>query len=344
MGEIDQYRGLMFSIAYRMTGSVTDAEDIVQDAYARVLREGIEMDQPKAYLATTVTRLAINHLTSARVRRESYVGSWLPEPVLAEPGPEEHAEMADSLSMAFLVVLESLSPVERAVLLLHDVFGYQHDEIADIVGKSPQACRQILVRARRHVDEGKPRFEASREQRDEVARRFFEAVGGGDLDELLRVLAPDVVFYGDGGGKATAIAEPTMGAQRVGRFLAGLFRRARTVSATYRVVDVNGQPGAIGYDADGRVINVLSLDIADGVVTAIRAVVNPDKLGHLGPVSDLALKPPKDLRWPAWPPTLPRRPRPPPSSTPSRRRRTSGSVRSWAAWSRTCTRSRARRS
>jgi RNA polymerase sigma-70 factor (TIGR02957 family) len=296
MGEIDQYRGLMFSIAYRMTGSVGDAEDIVQDAYARVLRDGIKMTEPKAYLATTVTRLAINHLTSARVRRESYVGAWLPEPVVSEPGPEEHAEMADSLSMAFLVVLESLSPVERAVLLLHDVFGYQHEEIADIVSKSPQACRQILVRARRHVDEKKPRFEVSREQRDEVARRFFTAVDGGDLEGLLQVLAPDVVFQGDGGGKAMAVAVPVVGAVRVARFLAGLFRRATTINASYRIAEVNGQPGAIGYDADGRVINVLALDIADGLVVAVHAVVNPDKLGHLGQVSDVALRPSEDLR------------------------------------------------
>jgi RNA polymerase sigma-70 factor (ECF subfamily) len=254
------------------------------------------MTEPKAYLATTVTRLAINHLTSARVRRESYVGAWLPEPVVSEPGPEEHAEMADSLSMAFLVVLESLSPVERAVLLLHDVFGYQHEEIADIVGKSPQACRQILVRARRHVDEKKPRFEVSRAQRDEVARRFFTAVDGGDLEGLLQVLAPDVVFQGDGGGKATAVAVPVVGAVRVARFLAGLFRRAATINASYRIAEVNGQPGAIAYDADGRVINVLALDIADGQVIAVHAVVNPDKLGHLGQVSDVALRPSEDLR------------------------------------------------
>jgi RNA polymerase sigma-70 factor (ECF subfamily) len=204
--------------------------------------------------------------------------------------------MADSLSMAFLVVLESLSPVERAVLLLHDVFGYQHEEIADIVSKSPQACRQILVRARRHVDEKKPRFEVSREQRDEVARRFFTAVDGGDLEGLLQVLAPDVVFQGDGGGKATAVAVPVVGAVRVARFLAGLFRRAATINASYRIAEVNGQPGAIAYDADGRVINVLALDIADGQVIAVHAVVNPDKLGHLGQVSDVALRPSEDLR------------------------------------------------
>jgi RNA polymerase sigma-70 factor (ECF subfamily) len=328
MGEVEQYRGLMFSIAYRMTGSVSDAEDIVQEAFARVLRLETEMTEPKAYLATTVTRLAINQLTSARARRESYVGAWLPEPVVTEPGPEEHAEMADSLSMAFLVVLESLSPVERAVLLLHDVFGYEHGEIADIVGKSPQACRQILVRARRHVDEGKPRFEASREQRDEVARRFFAATEGGDLDALLAVLAPDVEFYGDGGGKAQAATGPMLGSVRVARFLTGLFRRGRGLDISIRTAEINGQPGAIGYDQAGRVIGVFVLDIADGLVIAIRSVVNPDKLQHLGPVSDVALKPPQDLAWPAWPLISPRRPLPPRSSSRSPRHPTRGCARS----------------
>ena len=295
MGEVEQYRGLMFSIAYRMTGSVSDAEDIVQEAFARVLRDGIEMDEPKAYLATTVTRLAINQLRSARVRRESYVGAWLPEPVVSEPGPEEHAEMADSLSMAFLVILESLNPTERAVLLLHDVFGYDHAEIATIVGKSDAACRQILVRARRHVADGKPRFAANREQRDAVARRFFAAADGGDMDELLAVLAPDVTFYGDGGGKAQAVAAPLAGGERVARFLAALFRRGRALDVSVRFAEVNGQPGAVTYDAAGKVVNVFALDIADGLVIAIRSVVNPDKLRHLGPVSDVALRPSQDL-------------------------------------------------
>ncbi|MGD0559327.1 MAG: RNA polymerase sigma-70 factor [Streptosporangiaceae bacterium] len=328
MGEVEQYRGLMFSIAYRMTGSVSDAEDIVQEAFARVLRLEPEMADPKAYLATTVTRLAINQLTSARARRESYVGAWLPEPVVTEPGPEEHAEMADSLSMAFLIVLESLSPVERAVLLLHDVFGYDHAEIADIVGKSPQACRQVLVRARRHVDEGKPRFESSREQRDEVGRRFFAAAEGGDLDALLAVLAPDVVFHGDGGGKAQAVTGPLLGSVRVARFLTGLFRRGNALGVSIRLTEVNGQPGAIGLDSSGRVIGVFVLDIVDGLVVTVRSVVNPDKLHHLGAVSDVALKPPQDLPWPAWPPISPRRPLPPPSSSRSPRRPTRGCARS----------------
>jgi RNA polymerase sigma-70 factor, ECF subfamily len=279
-----RHRPLLFSIAYRMTGSVSDAEDIVQEAFARLaraLRSGTTVSEPKAYLATAATRLALNHLRSARLHRESYVGTWLPEPVLTGPGPEEHAEMADSLSMAFLVVLESLSPTERAVFLLHEVFGYEHKEIAEITGTSVANSRQVLARARRHIDEGKPRFEASRAQREEVARRFFAAADGGDVDALLRALAPDAVYYGDGGGKARALAAPMHGRERIARFLPGLFRRIRKRQGSIRIAEVNGQPGAVTYDSDGRVVNVFALDIADGAVQAVRCVVNPDKLRHL---------------------------------------------------------------
>jgi RNA polymerase sigma-70 factor (TIGR02957 family) len=294
-GGYAEHRPLLFSIAYRMTGSVSDAEDIVQEAFARLaqaLRGGTPVSEPKAYLATTATRLALNHLRSARLHRESYLGTWLPEPVLTRPGPEEHAEMADSLSMAFLVVLESLSPAERAVFLLHEVFGYEHKEIAEMTSTSEANSRQILARARRHVNEGRPRFETSRAQREEVARRFFAAADGGDLDGLLRALAPDVVYYGDGGGKARAVAAPLHGRDRVARFLAGLFGRIRRLDASLRIVEANGQPGAVTYDSDGHVVNVFALDIADGAVQAIRCVVNPDKLRHLGQASELARKPP----------------------------------------------------
>jgi RNA polymerase sigma-70 factor (TIGR02957 family) len=305
-----QFRSLMFSIAYRMTGSVSDAEDIVQEAYLRLtpaLRDGARVTSPKAYLATVTTRLAITHLRSARVRREAYVGTWLPEPLVeggldpvapaTAPDPAERAEMSDSLSMAFLVLLESLTPTERAVFLLHEVFGYDYAEIAEITGKSEPNCRQILARARHHIDEGKPRFEASREQRNEVARRFFDAVNGGDLKSLLELLAPDVVVMGDGGGKAQARREPTYGAERVARFLLGLFRRAQKEGLHGEPAVVNGQPGAVAYDAEGRVVSVFALDIADGVVQAVRSVVNPDKLQHLGPTSDLYLRPDRDLPW-----------------------------------------------
>lgn len=296
MGEVggmsgSEHRPLLFSIAYRMTGSVADAEDIVQEAFANLAaRRGMRISEPKAYLATTVTRLSLNYLRSARVRRESYVGTWLPEPIVTGPGPEEHAEMADSLSMAFLVVLESLSPTERAIFLLHEVFGYEHSEIGEMVGTSTANSRQILSRARRHVDEGKPRFAASRAQRDEVAQRFFAAADGGDMDGLLRALAPDVAYTADGSDKTRAVATPLHGQERVARFLAGLFRHFRRLGADIRIGETNGQPGAVTYDRDGRVVNVFALDIADGVVQTIHCVVNPDKLHHLGPVSDVALK------------------------------------------------------
>src|SRR5262249_12158900 len=256
-------------------------------AAGQALRGGTPVSEPKAYLATTATRLALNHLRAARLHRESYPGTWLPEPVLTGPGPEAHAEMAGSLSMALLLVLECLSAAERAVFLLHEVFGYEHKEIAEITSTSEANSRQILARARRHVDEGRPRFETSRAQREEVARRFFAAADGGDLDGLLRALAPDVVYYGDGGGKARAGAAPLHGRDRVGRFLAGLFGRIRKLEASFRIVEANGQPCAVTYDREGHVVNVFALDIAGGVVQAIRCVVNPDKLRHLGRVSEL---------------------------------------------------------
>jgi RNA polymerase sigma-70 factor (TIGR02957 family) len=319
-----EFRPLMFSIAYRMTGSVGDAEDIVQEAFLRLTRtlhDGARITSPKAYLATVTTRLAISHLRSARVRREAYVGAWLPEPLVTDelapatvPDPAERAEMSDSLSMAFLVLLESLSPTERAVFLLHEVFSYDYAEIAEITGKSEANCRQIFARARHHVDEGKPRFEASREQRDEIARRFFEVVAGGDLGGLLELLAPDVVTIGDGGGKGQALRESLHGPERVARFLLGLFRRAQKEGAYVVPTLVNGQPGAVVYDKEDRAASVVSVDITDGLVQAVRSVVNPDKLQHLGPVSDLYLRPKRDLPWRSWPPTSPRRPRPTRSS------------------------------
>jgi RNA polymerase sigma-70 factor (TIGR02957 family) len=295
--EAQEYRPLLFSIAYGMTGSVGDAEDIVQDAFVgltRAYQAGTTIADPKAYLTTAVTRLGINYLRSARVRRETYVGDWLPEPVVvAADEPAEHAELADSLSMAFLVLLETLSPVERAVFMLREVFGYGYPDVARITGKSEVNCRQIFARARHRVAAGADvsAQPARRAEGEELARRFFEAAAGGDMDALLGMLAPDVVFHGDGGGKAQAIGAPLAGRQRVLRLLAGLFRRGRILGAYLRLAWVNGQPGAVTYDAQGRVVNVFALDIADGVVQAIRSVVNPDKLGHIGPVSDVARLP-----------------------------------------------------
>ena len=287
----EELRPLLFSIAYRMVGSVGDAEDLVQESFLRLHREeteGAKIESEKAFLTTVITRLAIDHLRSARVRREEYVGEWLPEPLVEDPapGPAEHAEMSDTLSLAFLVLLESLSPVERAVFLLHDVFGYSHAEIADVVGKTEAACRQIALRARRAVDERRPRFEPSEEERRRVAEQFFAAFAG-DASDIAAVLAEDVVMHGDGGGKAPAIARPLVGADRVSRFWANLIRLGLRVGMRTEPAMVNGQPGAVVRTLDGLVINVMALDIADGRVQAIRSIVNPDKLGHLGPVADL---------------------------------------------------------
>ena len=296
------YRPLLFSIAYGMTGSVGDAEDIVQDAFlglTRARQAGTVVADEKAYLATAVTRLGINYLRSARVRRETYVGDWLPEPVVVPvetPGPAEHAELADSLSMAFLVLLEDLSPVERAVFMLREVFGYDYPAIATITGKSEVNCRQIFARGRQRITAGGQAREAvpspaQRAEGEQLARRFFEAADGGDMEALLAMLSPEVVLHGDGGGKAQAIGQPLVGRHPVSRLIGGLFRRGRFVGASYRLAWVNGQPGAVTYDARGLIVNVFELEIADGVVATIRSVVNPDKLGHLGPVSDLARLP-----------------------------------------------------
>jgi RNA polymerase sigma-70 factor (ECF subfamily) len=250
----------------------------------RAREEGEEIASPRAYAATIATRLAIDQLRSARNRREQYVGDWLPEPLVGDE-PAQAAEMADSLSLAFLVLLESLSPEQRAVLLLRDAFDYEYAEIAQIVGTSEPNVRQIAVRARRHVDERRPRFEASRERRDELARRFFAAAHDGDVAALEELLAADVVLQGDGGGKAPAIARALHGRQRVARTFAA-WAKAGLGLATMRATDVNGQPGAVVEDGEGRVYAVMALDIADGQVQGIRSVVNPDKLGHVGPVGD----------------------------------------------------------
>ena len=294
--EVSAYRPLAFAIAYRMVGSVAETEDIVQEAFLRLhraRREGVEVESPKAYLAALTTRLAIDHLRSARVRRESYVGPWLPEPVVqeGEPAMDRQIQMAESVSMAFLLVLEALSPVERAVFLLREVFEYSYEEIAHIVEKSEENCRQIFARAKRHIDAGKRRFEASPEKRDEIARQFFAACERGELDGLVRLLAADAAFYGDGGGKAAAFTRPVTGADRVARLLGGIFSKFESAGIRIVRVEVNGQPGAKFLDASGRVVSVWSLDTADGRVQCVRSVVNPEKLAHLGPVSDLLTLP-----------------------------------------------------
>ncbi len=287
-------RPLLFSISYRMLGSVAEAEDIVQESFLRyqqALEDQTPIESPKAYLSAIVTRLSIDHLRSARVRKEAYVGEWLPEPLLTDSGAPEgarDAERADSLSMAFLLLLERLSPVERAIFLLHDVFEYDFREIAAIVERSEDNCRQLAVRARRHIEEHRPRFDASREAREELATRFFDAVGEGDFGALIDLLAADVVGYGDGGGKAPAALRPIVGRDSVARLMSGLGRQAKELGVTMRRAEVNGQPGAMFFDPSGLLITVWTLDIADGQVQAVRSVTNPEKLGHLGPLADIA--------------------------------------------------------
>jgi RNA polymerase sigma-70 factor (ECF subfamily) len=289
---LDELRPASFAIAYRMLGSVSEAEDVVQEALLRVHRSldaGEEIASPRAFVATVTTRLAINELRSARARRERYVGEWLPEPIITDgvDDPARHAETADSLSVAMLVLLESLSPEQRAVLLLHDVFDYGYPEIAAIVGKSEDNVRQLAVRARRHVEERRPRFQTTREQRDELAQRFFAAAEQGDLAGLETLLAHDVELTGDGGGKVPALARTLRGRTRVARLLVNWFHLAsRTPGVSLRPVEVNGGPGALFLDEQERLIGVCALEIAGGQVTSINSIVNPDKLTHLGPLAD----------------------------------------------------------
>jgi RNA polymerase sigma factor (sigma-70 family) len=288
---LDELGPVSFAIAYRMLGSVSEAEDVVQEALLRVhqaLDAGEHIASPRAFIATVTTRLAINELRSARARREHYVGEWLPEPIITDgiDDPARHAEISDSLSLAILVLLESLSPEQRAVLLLHDVFDYGYPEIATIVGKSEDNVRQLGTRARRHVEQRRPRFQTTREQRDELARRFFAAAEQGELAGLEALLAHDVELTGDGGGRVPATS--LRGRTRVARAVINWVRlTARTRGASLRLVEVNGGPGALHLDAQQRLIGVVALDFAGGQIASIDGVVNPDKLTHLGPVADL---------------------------------------------------------
>jgi RNA polymerase sigma-70 factor (ECF subfamily) len=289
----EDLRPLLFSIAYRMLSSVSEAEDIVQESfvrYQRALADGAEVESPKAYLSAVVTRLAIDQLRSARARREVYVGEWLPEPLVAADDagdPASVAEQAESLSMSFLLLLERLSPVQRAVFLLHDVFDYDYEEIAKIVGRSAATCRQQAVRARRHIEANRPRFDATPQERDELATQFFAAANNGDVNGLIEMLAEDVIVYGDGGGKVPQWAAPIAGADRVARLFAGGADQMRGVGLAFEFSHVNGQPGAILRDGAGSVVGVMSVEIAEGRIRTIRSIVNPDKIGHVGRVADL---------------------------------------------------------
>ena len=289
---LEELRPAAFAIAYRMLGSVSEAEDVVQEALLRVhqaLDAGEQIASPRAYIATVTTRLAINALHSARARREQYVGEWLPEPIVTGgyDDPAQHAETAESVSVATLALLERLSPEQRAVLLLHDVFDYGYPEITTIVGKSEANVRQLASRARRHVKQRQPRFETTREQRDELATRFFAAAEHGDLAGLEALLAQDVALTADGGGKVPAIARSLSGRTRVARVLIhGMRVLARLPGVSVRPAEVNGGAGALLLDGQQQLIGVWALEIADGQITSINSIVNPDKLTHLGPVGD----------------------------------------------------------
>jgi RNA polymerase sigma-70 factor (ECF subfamily) len=287
--DFEELRPLLFSIAYRILGSVAEAEDAVQETWLRYDASDARPTSVKAYLSATVTRISIDVLRSARVRREAYVGPWLPEPLLADPyqDPERSAELADSVSMAALVLLERLSPPERAVFVLREVFDFGYRDIASAVGRSEAACRQLAVRARRFMDAGRPRFEADRAERDRLARRFFDAFASGDLDKLQNLLAGDVHLVGDGGGKAPQWADTFAGAARVAKVLTVLMNPFVRIGGKAVPHEVNGQPGTILRDRDGKAVATLTLDIYDGRVQTIRAVSNPDKLGHVGPVGDV---------------------------------------------------------
>jgi RNA polymerase sigma-70 factor (ECF subfamily) len=286
--QFDELRPLLFAIAYRILGSVTEAEDAVQETWLRYDGAPTEPTSPKAYLSAVVTRIAIDVLRSARVRRELYVGEWFPEPLLDDPydDPQRAAELADSVSMASLLLLERLSPLERAVFVLREVFAFGFADIASAVGRSEAACRQLAVRARRHMDAGRPRFDADRREREELAARFFDAITAGDVEGLQELLAADVQLVGDGGGKAPQFARDVVGVEKVSRLLASMMPWLFEIDARIDPHVVNGQPGAILLDRDGQVLNVWSLDILGGRIQTIRAVLNPDKLAHVGTPAD----------------------------------------------------------
>ncbi|MFW6034264.1 MAG: RNA polymerase sigma-70 factor [bacterium] len=293
MSTSDMYAELRpraFAIAYRMLGSVSEAEDVVQEAFLR-LHQTRQRDEtiasPRAYIATLVTRLAIDQLRSARARRERYVGEWLPEPLVTDPSPAEHAETADSLSLAFLVLLESLSPQQRAAFLLREVFEYPYQEVAEIIGTDVDSTRHLVARARNHVRQRRPRYHSTRRQRDELAQRFFAAAERGDMQALEALLAHDAALHGDGGGKVPALGRPVTGRERVAKLMLIGMAALPRMNVRIQVTEVNGQPGAMAFDAQNQLVGVVALGIAEGRIQTIHSVVNPDKLQHLDRVGDL---------------------------------------------------------
>src|ERR687898_279062 len=286
----NQHRELLISVAYRILGSVTDAEDAVQEAWLRW--SGVDHSQinnPRAFLVRVTTRLAIDRLRRAKARRESYIGPWLPEPILTRQDISENAAMAESVSMAMLVVLETLSPLERAVFVLREAFGMPHSEIADVLGRKEEAVRQLARRAREHVRERRTRFDAGRAEQRRVTERFLEAAEGGDFEALMAVLSPGVTLVADGGGRALAPRRPVRGAEKVARFLVAIVGEKQTArflesvglepsgEVSVRLAPVNGETGVVIHAGD-QPISALVLDVSGGLVRTIRLVANPEKL------------------------------------------------------------------
>jgi RNA polymerase sigma-70 factor (ECF subfamily) len=287
LATFDQYRSLLFSIAYRMLGSVADAEDMLQETFIRWQQSTEDtIRSPRAFLVTIVSRLCINHLQSARVQREEYVGQWLPEPIVTDAGSDPFGiiKVDESLSMAFLLLLERLTPIERAVFLLREVFEYEYSEIASVLGQSEVNCRQILRRARQHVTTLRPRFETSEQKQNDLLQSFLKAVETGETEALVALLSNDVVLHSDGGGKAVAVPNPVRGAGNVARGILGGLRRFVPKTLVRRLVRINGEPGVVNY-LNGKPHSVLTLDAAGGRIRAIYVVTNPEKLSHLPELS-----------------------------------------------------------
>lgn len=278
---VADHRGDLVGLAYRLLGSVTDAEDAVQEAFLRLERHGLDgLDRPGAWLARVTGRICLDRLRSAQARRERYVGPWLPEPLLSAADPADATELADSVSMALLCVLETLSPAERVALVLHDVFGYGHADLAAVLDRSEAACRQLVSRARRAVRERRPRFDPDPADRDAAVRRFLDACRTGQLGPLLETLAPEVELRSDGGGVVSAARRPVHGADSVARFFVGLVRKA-PAGLRIETATVNGTLGIVVRGADGTPDTVFGFDVADGRVSAVYGVRNPAKLAHL---------------------------------------------------------------
>jgi RNA polymerase sigma-70 factor (ECF subfamily) len=279
----ERHRDLLFSIAYRILGSASDAEDMLQETFIRWQQTQTQVESPRGFLVTIISRLCIQQLESARVKREEYVGQWLPEPVFTGhfSDPSATARMSESLSMAFLLLLEQLNPAERAAFLLHEVFDYEYSEIAEILGRNEANCRQLLRRARQRVTDRRPRFETSPAQHEKLLKEFLAATSSGDLAQLITLLSDDVVLYSDGGGKARAALNPIIGADRVGRFFLGSLQKSVPANVLIRMEQINGQPSLVYSLPGGKVGCVASFALAGGRISEIYVVTNPDKLQRL---------------------------------------------------------------